>query len=569
MATIGIDLGTTNSLAAAFVDGKSVLIPNQFGDYLTPSVVHIDQEGNAHVGLIAKERLISQPKRTAALFKRAMGTNKSVKLGRKKFTPIELSSLVIRQLCADAEDFLGEPVDEAVISVPAYFDVSQRSATKQAGALAGIKVKRLVAEPSAAALSYHEQGVDEALVVFDFGGGTLDVSVVDCFDNVVGVSAVSGDNHLGGSDFDLIIASELCRANGIALDDLDPASRESVLRTAETAKRALGTCDEVELASPLPTLGTTTTLTEARFFELAKPLFERMKRPLKQAVYDSDIPSEEIAKIVLVGGSCHLPLVQRYLRELLNAEVVNSGDCDYAVARGLGTYVGIKQREAPVRNLVLTDVCPFSLSTSTHNPNPPYLNLSSVLIERNTILPTSVTRTYYTAESGQTAIMIEVFQGENLYAKDNTRLCGFDVKVPRGRVGSESVELTYTYDINAILAVEAKVVSTGKVKRMVHTGDGWSDDKRLDGSIEQVKLAVASDVRTLQHDCAVDRALRIAAESNEETRLFLARLLAEYEHAATTNSLRIATERTHEFNATLDAIEALKDSDDLFWKWDS
>ncbi|WP_080803294.1 Hsp70 family protein [Arabiibacter massiliensis] len=568
MALIGIDLGTTNSLAAAFVDGESVLIPNRFGEFLTPSVVHVDSQNQVTVGKLAKERLISQPERTASLFKRLMGTDATVKLGRRKFTPAELSSLVIRQLCADAEAFLGEPVEEAVVSVPAYFDVAQRAATKQAGALAGVRVERLVNEPSAAALSVHEQGVDEAFVVFDFGGGTLDVSVVDCFDNVVGISAVSGDNRLGGSDFDRIIASLLCRENGASFDELDRCAQESVLRTAERAKRALQVSDVAEVRSPLPQLPRPATLTNALLFKLADGLFDRMKKPIKQAVYDSDIPSEDISKVVLVGGSCHMPIVRSYLAELLNVGVTDDGDCDVAVARGLGAYVGIKQRASEVRDIVLTDICPFSLSTAVSNPDPPYYELASVLIPRNTILPSSATNRYSATVPGQKGIRIAVYQGEGVYAKDNAKLTEFEVKIPVNRKECEAMELTYTYDINAILAVEAKVLSTGKVTRLVYAGDGWSADKRAVARIDSVKLAVASDSRTLDHDCLVERALRMAAESDEETRDYLVGLLAQYERVARSNSARIFSQKTREFGEILDLIDSMKESDGIFWKWE-
>lgn len=324
MAIVGIDLGTTNSLAAVYKDGRAQLVPNQFGEFLTPSVVSVDKDGRAVVGRIAQERLVTQPQDTVARFKRKMGTDAVYNLGGRRFTPEALSACVIGQLVADAQEFLGERVDEAVVSVPAYFDVAQRAATKRAGALAGVRVERLVNEPSAAALGHHfsNEGAvaaaaadgyppDETFCVFDFGGGTLDVSVVDCFDNVVGISAVAGDNHLGGGDFDLLIAQEACRINGIGLNALEASQRETLLREAERAKRELTDRDShAFLRSSIPALPRVLHLTNKRLFELAEPLFTRIERPLKQAVYDSDVPSEEISRAVLVGGSSRMPVVR-------------------------------------------------------------------------------------------------------------------------------------------------------------------------------------------------------------------------------------------------------------------
>lgn len=314
MAIVGIDLGTTNSLAAVYKDGRAQLVPNQFGEFLTPSVVSVDKDGRVVVGRIAQERLVTQPQDTIARFKRKMGTDAVYNLGGRRFTPEALSACVIGQPVADAQEFLGERVDEAVVSVPAYFDVAQRAATKRAGALAGVRVERLVNEPSAAALGHHfsSEGAvaaaaadgyppDETFCVFDFGGGTLDVSVVDCFDNVVGISAVAGDNHLGGGDFDLLIAQEACRINGIGLNALGASRRETLLREAERAKRELADRDShAFLRSSIPALPQVLHLTNKGLFELAVPLFTRIERPLKQAVYDSDVPAEEISRARLV-----------------------------------------------------------------------------------------------------------------------------------------------------------------------------------------------------------------------------------------------------------------------------
>lgn len=565
MAIVGIDLGTTNSLVAAYVDGEPVLIPNAYGEYLTPSVVSMGDDGRMLVGKLARERLVTDPKHTAARFKRLMGTDETIALGLKKYKPEELSAFVLRQLIADAEAYLGEPVTEAVISVPAYFDVRQRAATKRAGALAGIRVERLVNEPSAAALAHRREGEDASFVVFDFGGGTLDVSVVDCFDNVVSISAVSGDNQLGGSDFDAAIADAACLARGISPEKLRPAARESLLREAESAKRELS-----EGSSPAIIVGGAAgfpepfPLTNEKLFSLSSEMFARIEKPLRQALYDSDLDSSDIDRVILVGGSCHMPVVRKYLQRLLAVRVSSSDDCDYAVARGLGTYVGIKARAEEVRDLVLTDICPFSLSTEVRNENPPYYPLASFLIRRNSILPTSRTKTYQTGSTGQRTLSFSVFQGEGVYAKDNLKLADFSMKIPVKRNEYTPFEVTFTYDINAILGVEVRLLDDSLVKRFVYTGDGWAESKEALERLDEVQMALRLDGTRLDAEYVRERAIRVAAESHEDVQEYLLMLLGQFGAILESNNLRNIHRRTREFNEILDAIEGAKGADGIF-----
>lgn len=590
MAIIGIDLGTTNSLVAAFVDGKSALIPNQFGELLTPSVVSLDADGSMLVGKIAKERMVFAPDRTAAYFKRLMGTTAKVTLAERDFSPEELSSFVIRQLVHDAEAYLGETVEEAVVSVPAYFDVSQRAATRRAGALAGIKVQRLVNEPSAAALSCRgwtpespdewvlpAEEFDENFIVFDFGGGTLDVSVVECFDNVISISAVSGDNMLGGRDFDLAIAKEMCRNNEIALDDLSGTERESLLRAAEAAKRDLSVTEEAFVTSASPKLAKPLMVTNESLFKLSGALFNRMQKPIKQAVGDSDIPSDEISRIILVGGSCQMPIVARYLKELLAIDVANAGDCEYSVAKGLGLYAGIRERQGAVRDLVLTDICPFSLSTDVANPNPPYDELSHVIIPRNTTLPASRSHPFFAQQPdraeallmrskrvGTREIDVNVFQGEGIYTKENKMLAKLKAVVPVNFDDDEEFTVTFIYDINAILIVEIHVLSTGETTRYVYTGDSWSAGDECASLVEDVKLSLALDTMHAESQFVIERAKRVAMEGNEAVREYVIDLLAQYVHLVDSNDLRSVVENTRELNLILTRIEESKGGDEIF-----
>lgn len=573
MAIVGIDLGTTNSLVAAYKDGRPLLIPNQFGELLTPSVVSVDGDGRVLVGSIARERLVTQPSRTAARFKRKMGTDAVYKLGGRRFTPEQLSACVIKQLVADAEAYLGERVDEAVVSVPAYFDVAQRAATKRAGALAGVHVERLVNEPSAAALGHHlgdraqtgEFPDDETFVVFDFGGGTLDVSVVDCFDNVVSISAVAGDNHLGGLDFDMAIAQEACRINGVGINSLGAAERATLLREAEAAKQDLAADDDhAFLRSSNPLLPKPLHLTNQALFELCAPLFTRIEGPLKQAVYDSDVPAEEISCTVLVGGSSRMPVVRRYLQRLLAVPVTSADECDVAVALGLGAYVGIKQRARGMRDLVLTDICPYSLSTAVRNPNPPFEPLASFLIERNTILPASRSQVYANSQVGSRQATVEVYQGENVYAKDNARLAEFSFKLPYNPKETEPFTVTFTYDINSILGIEVLVHSTGEVSRRVYNGSGWSDDEESLVRLQEVQLGLRMDPARIDAELALERALRVAAEGGEALRDFLRVVTSDFASSLNTNSLKVLIQKTRQLNALLDQIEEGKSNNAFF-----
>ena len=345
MAIIGIDLGTTNSLAAVWRNGRAELIPNGAGEYLTPSAVSIDEDGTVLVGQAARDRLITHPERTAALFKRDMGTEKQFDLGGRKFTPEELSALVLRKLKEDAEAYLGEPVAEAVVSVPAYFAEAARTATKRAGALAGLTVERLVNEPSAAAVAGRigEGDEEKTCLVFDFGGGTLDVSLVERFDNVVSVTAVSGDNRLGGRDFDKAIAQGFCEDCGIDWDSLERAQRELLLRQAEQCKIALTNQKNVLMVCALGEgEPASLTLTNEWLIRKGAPLFKRLTAPIRRVLADSGLRAESLDELVMVGGSSRMPSVRGYIAKTLGREPAAGARPDTAIALGAGICGGMK-----------------------------------------------------------------------------------------------------------------------------------------------------------------------------------------------------------------------------------
>lgn len=503
---IGIDLGTTNSLVAIWENGESKLLPNTFGEYLTPSVVNIDENGVVHVGKIAKEKLATDPANSASVFKRYMGTNKRFRLRGREFLPEELSALVLRKLKEDAERYLNEPVEEAVISVPAYFNDKARKATKRAGALAGLKVDRIINEPSAAALACHnEQGGEQSYLVFDFGGGTLDVSLVDCFDNIIEIMAVSGDNNLGGHDFDVAIANIFTRTVGKKLSDFKPELQSVILSAAEKCKIALSEEKTVEMVVNCGDFKEKAEITRKDVVEECAELFERISKPIAKVMLDGGKPQNAIEEVILVGGSCKMHLVKQYLRRMLPNATIGVLEPDYIIAKGCGVYAGIKERDTDIKDTLLTDICPFSLGTGIVNHEVKEKTLMSVIIERNSPLPTSVEHEYVTAQDKQTEILFKVFQGESMYADDNICLGQMEISVPPLPKGAVKVNVRYTYDINGVLDVDIKVPLTGQEHKMVIV------DKELGMSEEEIQSRL-NELKKLKENPEEDEENRYVLE---------------------------------------------------------
>lgn len=462
MAIIGIDLGTTNSLVAYYKDGESVLIPNEFGEILTPSVVHIDKNKDVVVGKAAKELLVVDPENTVSVFKRSMGLDKTYRLRGNNYRAEELAAFVIKKLVEDAKRELQEEIDEVIISVPAYFDDMRRKATKRAGEIAGVHVERLINEPSAAALAcrMEDDGEDNVYLVFDFGGGTLDVSVVECFDNVISVNAVSGDNHLGGSDFDQVLADYICKQLGVKFVGLEKDTQSILLRKAEHLKRKLSVEKEASIDIQTDEVNGVVCINHDKLVEISAKIFNRIKKPVRQVLNDSDFGVEDISKIVMVGGSSKMTVVGMYLYYLLGIEMFVAENADETVAKGLGYYAGMKERQLDLKEMVLTDICPFSLGVDTVNRsdfNKPYF---SPVIERNSVLPISRVEYLTTARDFQTELEMNIYQGDEPYAKDNVLLDTITAKVKPRKAGAEILEVRFTYDINGILDVDVLVQST-------------------------------------------------------------------------------------------------------------
>lgn len=564
MTILGVDLGTTNSLAVVYKEGKPVLIPNAYGEYVTPSAVSI-LDGKIVVGKLAKERLITHPECSASLFKRNMGTDVTYTLDKKEYDSATLSSFILKQLIEDAQNYLHESIDEVVISVPAYFNARQRQDTKRIGELLGIKVERLINEPSAAAIACHMDDEYETFVMFDFGGGTLDVSVVDCFENVISINAISGNNHLGGTDFDRAMAEYFCFKNGLNYNVLDLSFQQSILRACEQAKIKLSTQSVAEVSLVHLNKNYNCIFDENVLFNTTHSLLESCKNVIGKAVKDSGFSASELDSLILVGGSSKMPVLQHYLSDALNIPVLKEENMDSLVALGLGKYIGIKQRDENIKDVVVTDICPFSLSTSTYNEQNPGLELSTVLIPKNSVLPTSKKMTLRTVHKGQTKVNISVFQGQAMYAKENLFLGQAFIHVPRNMHDYESFDLIYSYDINSMLYVEAIVHSTQE-HYIFRVSKGDMLEKvdasvRLD-SIKEVSLALYQNNEV---DALLARIERIYQEVDEETQDYLMRLHSEFTKDMETliNNIQKRKRLINQVSQILNQIEESQNVDSL------
>lgn len=564
MTILGVDLGTTNSLAVVYKEGKPIRIPNAYGEFVTASAVSI-LDGKIVVGKLAKERLITHPECSASLFKRNMGSDVTYTFDKKEYDSATLSSFVVKQLIEDAQNYLHEEISEVVISVPAYFNARQRQDTKRIGELLGIKVERLINEPSAAAIACHMDDEYETFVVFDFGGGTLDVSVVDCFENVISINAISGNNHLGGTDFDRAMAEYFCLKNELNYNVLDSSFQQSILRTCEQAKIKLSMQNVVEVSLVHLNKNYNCIFDENVLFNITHSLLESCKNVIGKAVKDSGFSASELDSLILVGGSSKMPVLQHYLSDALNIPVLKEEHMDSLVVLGLGKYIGIKQRDENIKDVVVTDICPFSLSTSTYNEQNPDLELSTVLIPKNSVLPTSKKMTLRTVHKGQTKVNISVFQGQAMYAKENLFLGQAFIHVPRNMHDYESFDLIYSYDINSMLYVEAVVHST-KEHYIFRVSKGDVLEKvdasvRLD-SIKEVSLGLYQNNEV---DALLARIERIYREVDEETQDYLMKLHTEFtkDMESLINNIQKRKRLINQVSRILDQIEESQNIDQL------
>ena len=467
---IGIDLGTTNSLAAVWRNGAAELIPNALGAVLTPSCVSIARDGTTLVGQAARDRLSTEPGRSAASFKRAMGTDHVFELAGRPFRAEELSALVLRSLREDAERFLQTAVAEAVITVPAYFSNAQRKATEAAGQLAGLRVRRLLNEPTAAAMAYglHRSGAEERILVLDLGGGTFDVSILEVFEGVMEVRATAGDNRLGGDDFSGLLMTGFMEAVGTAAGmpslRLDGTARGDLRHAAEVAKRALTAGHDHAMTLVHDGRQLTWPLTRDAFEARAQPLLSRLRAPIERSIRDAKLAPSQIEHLVLAGGATRMPMIRRMAAQLFDRLPVASVDPDQVVALGAAVQAGLAANDAALADRVMTDVAPFTLGVETSKGQGGKMMLDGIflpIIERNTVIPASRSKSLSTVSDYQKQIALRVFQGEGRLVKDNIYLGEVGVPVPPDKAGMQGIDVRFTYDTSGLLEVEVLVTSTG------------------------------------------------------------------------------------------------------------
>lgn len=516
---VGIDLGTTNSLVAYYTPDGPRIIPNRLGKHLTPSVVSVDEKGNVYVGETALERMSLYPDTVASAFKRSMGSDREYQLGGKKYRSEELSSLVLRALKEDAEAYLGEKVTEAVISVPAYFDDKRRKATKRAGELAGIRVERMISEPTAAAIAYglYEKKEDTRFLVFDLGGGTFDVSILELYQNILEVRAVAGDNYLGGEDFTKVLEKMFLNKKGISANALTAKEQVRLYRQAEEAKRRINDADKVEITCLIKEETETVEITTKEYAEECEDLFSKIREPVKRSLSDAGLSLKDIDEVVLIGGATKLQIFRDFFIRLFHKFPDTSINPDEAVALGAAIQGAMKERKQAVKEMILTDVCSFTLGTEVVMEYSDGLMEDGhycPIIDRNTVIPTSKTKRLYTVRDDQDRVTVRVLQGESRLARNNLYLGELEIKVPKAAKGEEAIDVTYTYDINSLLEVEAKVVSTGETSKLVIKGkDNAMTEEEIAKRMEELAY------------------LKIQLRDQEENKLVLLRAERMYEES--------------------------------------
>ena len=487
---IGIDLGTTNSCIAVMEGGEPVIIPNAEGTRTTPSVVAFSKEGERMVGEVAKRQAITNPDRTVVSIKRQMGTNHRVNIDGKEYTPQEISAMILQKLKKDAEEYVGEPIKEAVITVPAYFTDSQRQATKDAGKIAGLEVKRIINEPTAAALAYGlDKGEDQTILVYDLGGGTFDVSILELGDGVFEVVATSGNNRLGGDDFDQRVMDWLVeqfkKSHGVDLSQ-DKVAMQRLKEAAEKAKKELSSVTTTNINLPFITatssgpLHLDINLTRTEFDKMTEDLVEKTMGPTRQALKDADLEPKNIDKVILVGGSTRIPAVQEAIKRVVGKEPHKGVNPDEVVALGAAIQAGVLSGE--VKDVLLLDVTPLSLGIETLG------GIFTRIIDRNTTIPCSQSKIFSTAADNQTSVDIHVLQGERELAKDNKTLGRFELSgIPPAPRGIPQIEVAFDIDANGIVHVSAKDKATGREQDITIKSSSGLSDADIDRMVDDAE----------------------------------------------------------------------------------
>ncbi len=561
---IGIDLGTTNSLVSYYTEEGPQIILNRLGERLTPSIVSVDEEDQIYVGKTAYERMLLYPNTCAAVFKRDMGSDKQFELGNHKFTAEELSSFVLRSLKEDAEAFLDEEVTEAVISVPAYFNDMRRKATKRAGELAGLKVDRIISEPTAAAIAYglYNTEGNSKFLVFDLGGGTFDVSILDYFDPILEVRAVAGDNYLGGEDFTTTIENIFFERNkDIKREDMTVKELKNLRKACESLKINFGDSLVSGMSVKINNEIYEMELSLHDYEKALEPLYERIRIPVKKSLSDAHLKLSEIDKIVLVGGATKLPGVRRFVAKMFKNMPDTSVNPDEAVALGAAIQAAIKERDKSIKEVILTDVCPFTLGTEVvvdmgdHQYED---NHYCPIIERNTVIPVSRTERMYTIRDNQTMLNVNILQGESRFARNNIELGNLEVVVPKNKAGAESVDVTYTYDINSILEVEITVVSTGqKYKQIIKNNETDMTDEEIEQRFKELSYLKIHPRDQEENKLLLLRGEKLYSETLGMDRQEIDSKLKKFEIALQSQDKRIIEKERKELKEFLDMWEEL------------
>lgn len=552
---IGIDLGTTHSAIAVVRNGQPELIPNVLGHWLTPSVVGVDDNGELLVGQTARERLISHPNLTVHAFKRLMGSDREWVLGAHRFRAEELSALVLAALKADAEAFLGTVVTQAVISVPAYFNEAQRSATAHAAQLAGLEVTRLINEPTAAALVYglHDRQDDHRYLILDLGGGTFDVTLLEFFDGVFEVHASAGDNQLGGEDFTLAIRDWLraaCKTKGTK-----PQADARLYQLAEQAKRALTQEQSVSL-TVTPEL--TLTLTRDDFDGLVEPLLLRLREPIMSGLQDAGLTPAAFDDVVLVGGATRMPAVQKFIGRLFRRIPRQTLDPDTVVALGAATQASMLARNQALEDIVMTDVMPYSMGIAVHNAHQITDKLFEPIIERNQTVPVSRVKTFFPVHEDQQEILVQVYQGESRYVRNNLFLG--DLRIPLPERGQQrSIDIRFTYDTSGLLEV---IVISGTAREPVHSERLIIEQRPGRMSPEDIETALArlATLKIHPRDNQINRVLlaraeRLYEQSLGESRAALSKQMDHFQQVLSSQQDDMITQGREAFQRWLDEFE--------------
>jgi len=559
---VGIDLGTTHSLIGCFGEAGPRLFPNALDDYLTPSVISVDDDDHVIIGHAARDRMVSHPQATVASFKRWMGTPRETRLGRHSFRPEELSALILRSLVADAEESLGEKITEAVISVPAYFSDAQRKAARTAGELAGIRVERLINEPTAAALAYGLQEKPDGArwLVLDLGGGTFDVSVLEMFEGIVEVHASAGDNFLGGEDF-LDVLEDACRTDlKLTGNQLDANQRGQLRRCLETAKRALGSHGHARIELALGARQLDWQIDEERFSHLADPLVQRMRAPLERAMRDARLQPTQLAEIVLVGGASRMPLVARTVSRMFGRLPLRHVNPDQAIALGACVAAGLKARDQRLDEVILTDVCPYTLGTEVARRDEqgrPQTGFFAPIIHRNSTVPVSREETFWPISERQQQLSLAVYQGENPLVEKNIKLGELLVALdPALSVEQNAVTMRFTYDINGVLQVEARMhASDRRYELLLEQNPGVLDPQQI-----RERLAALESIKTHPRSKQENLALLARAERLYEEHLLardqLQDWIARFRAVLESQDETIIREHRREFGNALDTLES-------------